>query len=164
MKKKFLIVIGSVLVVLVLIGAIGASVVYAQKGTVPTLFDIPGDGHGPHGGRGLGDAELKAAAGVLKMTTDELSTALQSGKTLEQIAADAGVDYQTVQDAIKAAHADEIRAKIKQAVTDGKMTQAKADWLLEGLDKGYLDGPGFGFGFGGRHGEPGSQPAQSQGQ
>ena len=34
---------------------------------------------------------------------------------------------------------------IKQAVADGKMTQDKADWLIIGLDKGYLDGPGFGF-------------------
>src|SRR5258705_11845110 len=101
MKKKFLIVIGSVLVVLVLIGAIGASIVYAQKGTVPALFDIPGDGHGPHGGRGLGDAELKAAAGVLKMTTGELSTTLQSGKTLEQVATNAGVIYQTMKKRIK---------------------------------------------------------------
>src|SRR5690348_5035190 len=101
MKKKLPIVIGSVLVVLVLVGAIGASVVYAQKGTVPALFDLPGDGRGPHGGRWLGDAELKPAAGVLKMTTDELSTVLQSGKTPQQIATDAGVDYQVVQDAIK---------------------------------------------------------------
>src|SRR5258706_4135254 len=125
MKKKLLIVIGSVLVVLVLVGAIGASVVYAQKGTVPALFDLPGDGRGPHNGRGLGDAELKAAAAALNMTTDELSTALKDGKTLEQLATTAGVDLQIVQDAIKAARADEIRTQIKQAVTDGKMTQAK---------------------------------------
>jgi hypothetical protein len=47
-----------------------------------------------------------------------------------------------------------MRAQIEQALTDGTMTQEKADWLLEGLDKGYLDGgPGFGPGFGrGRHG------------
>ena len=42
-----------------------------------------------------------------------------------------------------------MRARITQTVTDGSMTQEKADWLLEGLDKGFLDGPGFGFGFGG---------------
>lgn len=35
------------------------------------------------------------------------------------------------------------------------MTQDKADWLLEGLDKGYLDGgPGFGFGHDGGRGGP----------
>jgi uncharacterized membrane protein len=164
MKKKLPVIIGGLVLVLVLVGAIGASVVYAQKGTVPALFDLPGDGRGPHDGRGLGDAELKAAAGALNMTTDELSTALKAGKTLEQLATDAGVNYQTVQDAINAARADEIRALIKQAVTDGKMTQAKADWLLEGLDKGYLDGPGFGFGFSGHHGGSDNQAPAQQNQ
>jgi len=49
-----------------------------------------------------------------------------------------------------------------QAVTDGEITQAKADWLLEGLDAGYW-GPGvkgayggdFGFGMGGHGGHGG---------
>jgi hypothetical protein len=39
-----------------------------------------------------------------------------------------------------------LRARIEQAVSDGTMTQEKADWLNEGLEKGFLDGPGFGFG------------------
>ena len=104
----------------------------------------------------LGSAELAAAAKALNMTTADLSTAIKSGKTLAQIATDQKVDVKTVQDAISAAHADEMRTQIKQAVTDGKITQAKADWLLEGLDKGFLDGPGFGgFGFGGHHGGQG---------
>ena len=90
MKKKLPIIIGSVLVVLLLVGAIGASIVYAQQGTLTAPFGLPGDGHGPRDGRGLGDAELKAAATALNMTTDELSIALQS-KTLEQIATD-GLD------------------------------------------------------------------------
>jgi hypothetical protein len=69
------------------------------------------------------------------------------------VATDKGVDIQTVKDAIQAAHADEMRTQIKQAVTDGTMTQAKADWLNEGLDKGFLSGPdGFGPGFGDHHG------------
>ncbi len=94
----------------------------------------------------LGTNELAAAAKALGMTTDDLSNALKSGKTLTQVASDKKVDLQTVQDAIKAARTDDMRIQIKQAVTDGKITQAKADWLLEGLDKGFLDGPGFGFG------------------
>ena len=52
-----------------------------------------------------------------------------------------------------------MRTRIEQAVFDGTMTQAKADWLLEGLDKGYLDGPGFGFGFGGHGGHGGPDGA-----
>jgi len=32
-------------------------------------------------------------------------------------------------------------------VKDGKITQANADWLIEGIQKGYIGGEG-GFGFG----------------
>jgi uncharacterized protein (DUF433 family) len=213
MKKKIWIWIGGLLVALMIVGAVGTAVAYAQ-GTTP-LTGL-GEGHGPRGGHGfLGDAELEAAAKALGMTTDELTTALQSGKTLEQLATEKGVDFQTVQDAIQAvrplrlgsteldaaakaldmttdeltaalkagktleqlatdkgvdlqtvqdaiqvAHADEMRTQIKQAVTDGTMTQAKADWLLEGLDKGFLDGSGFGFGGPRGHGSDG-QPGQA---
>ena len=39
---------------------------------------------------------------------------------------------------------------INQAVKDGKITQANADWLIEGIQKGYIGGGkgGFGMGFG----------------
>jgi hypothetical protein len=106
--------------------------------------------------------ELEAAAKVLGMTTDELSTALQSGKTLEQLAQDANVDVQDVKDAIQAAHATEIRSRIQQALDDGTITQENADWLLEGLDKGFIGVPGA-FGFGGPHGPggPGFGPGNS---
>jgi hypothetical protein len=107
----------------------------------------------------MGETELAAAATVLGMTPDEISTALKDGKTLTDLAATAGVDIQDVQDAISAAHAVEMRARIEAGVADGSLTQEKATWLLEGLDKGFLDGPGFGFG--GPHGDkPGTPPAQ----
>ena len=114
MNKKILIWIGGLLVALIVIGAVGATVGYAQ-GASPSLLL---HGHGPDGGHGLGKAELEAAAKALGMTTDELTTALQSGKPLEQLATDKGVDIQTVKDAIKAAHETELRAQIKQAVAD----------------------------------------------
>jgi hypothetical protein len=88
------------------------------------------------------------------MTADELSTALQGGKTLEQVASDQGVDFAKVQEAIQAAHATELRTRIQQAVDDGTITQENADWLLEGLDKGFIGVPGA-FGLGGPHGGPG---------
>ena len=161
MKNKKFILIGGLLTALLVIGAvtaIGVTSVYAQSGTNTPLHGRgPGDGHGP----GLGQPELDAAAKALGMTSDELSTALQSGKTLEQIASDKGVDLQKVTDAINAAHREEVRTRIQQGVTDGTISQDKANWLLEGLDKGYLDGPGFGFGFGGHHG-PGFGPGANQ--
>lgn len=163
MKKKNLIAIGGLLVALLMVGVLGATNAFAQSSTLST----PLHGRGPGGGRGLGQPELEAAAKVLGMTADELSTALQSGKTLEELATEAGVELQDVQDAIRAAHEAELRSGIEQAVADGTMTQEKADWLLEGLDKGFLDGPGFGFGFG-PHGPrpdqaPTAQPTQSSG-
>jgi hypothetical protein len=93
------------------------------------------------------------------MTSDEVSAALAGGKTLEDLATAAKVDIQDVKDAINAVHAEEMRANIAAAVADGSMSQEKADWLLVGLDKGFLDG-GHGFGFGGSHGDKGTPPTQ----
>lgn len=162
MKNKWFILIGGLLVALIVVGVVGATGVFAQGELTAPFHGGPGGGRGPW----LGDAELEAAAKVLNMTTDELSTALQSGKTLEQIAEDAGVDFTKVQEAIQAAHATEMRERIQQAVDDGTITQENADWLLEGLDKGFMGVPG-GFGFGGPrggHGDfgpaPQAQPTQ----
>jgi hypothetical protein len=66
------------------------------------------------------------------------------------------VDYAKVQAAIQEAHKTELRNRIQQALTDGTITQENADWLLEGLDKGFIGVPGaFGFGFGGPRGDHG---------
>jgi hypothetical protein len=88
------------------------------------------------------------------MTADELSTQLWGGKTLADLAEEKGVDLQDVQDAIHALNEAALRDAIGQAVEDGKLTQEHADWLLEGLDKGFLGGRGFG-GFGGCRGHGG---------
>jgi len=149
MNKKYLLVIGGLLAALLVVGVVGATSAHAQGQNPP----IRGEGHGPREGRGLGDAELEAAAGVLGMTTDEVSSALQDGKTLQDLANDAGVDIEDVHAAIQAVHEVEMRERIAQAVADGTMTQEKADWLLEGLDKGFIGGgDGFGPGFGGPRG------------
>jgi hypothetical protein len=122
-----------------------------------------------HGGGGRGgyysEAGQAAAAEALDMTVDDLTTQLQAGESLADLAETAGVDLQTVLDAITAANVQATRDAIAEAVTEGTITQAQADWLSEGLDAGYW-GPGatgtFGFGprgfgdFGGRgHGLPG---------
>jgi len=156
MTKKYLIVIGGLLAALLVVGVVGATSVYAQGP------DNPGNGlmlngRGPNGGRGfgLGDAELEAAAKVLGMTTDEVSAALKDGKTLQDLATTAGVDIADVQAAIQAAHQSEMRDRIAQAVADGTMTQAQADWMLQGIDNGYMGGGGpAGFGRGGGFGGP----------
>ena len=163
MKKKISILIGGLLAVAMLFGAVSVSTAYAQRGSLTPFSDHGGPGRG---GRGLGQAELEAAAKVLDMTADELSAALQEGKTLEDLATAAGVDIQDVKDAITAVHETELRARINAGVADGSISQEKADWLLEGLDKGFLDGPVFGMGHGGGHHDnqsavDGTQPTQT---
>ena len=95
-----------------------------------------------------GQAGLEAAAQALGLTVDEMSTQLWGGRTLADLADRAGVDLQVVQDAMQNACKDQLRDAVEQAVTDGTLTRDKADWLLEGLDKGFWgaagDGPAFG--------------------
>lgn len=161
MNKKYLLVIGGLLAALLMVGIVGATSAYAQEPA-----SNPMHGNGPGYGRGLGEAELEAAAGVLGMTTDEVSSALQNGQTLQDLADQAGVDIEDVHAAIQAVHEAEMRERIAQAVEDGTMTQEKADWLIEGLDEGFIGGgdgfgPGFGGPRGGGHGPKGQPPLQN---
>ena len=166
MKKKFVWVIGALAVVLLTVGVYGISTVYADNGNPPLPSGQLGFGGpaGSHGGRGLSDAELAAVANVLNMSTDDLFAALKNGQTLQELADTVGVDIQQVKDALSVVRETELRDRINQAVTDGTITQEHADWLLEGLDEDFLDGPGFGFGFGGHFekGLPLTSPTSTQ--
>ena len=86
----------------------------------------PGRGGMDHHGPGMGGRHgehLAAAAKVLGLSDADLRTALESGKSLADIAEDQGVDKQKVVDALVASEKDELA----QAVKDGKLTQAEAD-------------------------------------
>jgi hypothetical protein len=148
MNKKIGWVIGTLVVVLLAAGMFGATTALADdNGPGRPLGDrgaVPGERG--NGGRGLDGAALEAVAGVLNMSTEDLSAALQSGKTLQELTDQAGVDMQAVRDALGALRTESMRERISQGLADGSLTKDHADWLLEGLDKGYLDGPGFGFG------------------
>lgn len=73
----------------------------------------------------LSDAVLQ----LLGMTRDQVNTELKAGKSLAEIAQAKGVAEQTLIDTIVAAQ----KAAIAKLVTDGKLTQAKADTLLVNL-------------------------------
>ena len=97
-----------------------------------------------HGGRVMGgQVGLEAAAEVLGMTPDDLALELWGGATLSELAEEKGVDLQEIQDAVSAANDAARRDAIEQAVADEVITREHADWLLEGLEKGYLGGHGF---------------------
>ncbi len=140
---KFAGMVTVVVAVVVALGALSPAFAADARATVRTASVA----HGGFGGRGLcGQAGLEAAAKALNMTADELSTQLWGGATLSSLADKAGVDLQTVRDAVTAACEQATRDAIEQAVEDGSLTREHADWLLEGLDKGYWGGNG---GFGG---------------
>ena len=140
---KFATVATLVAVVVVALGSI--SPVFAEQATSRALTASLGH-RGGFGGGMCGQAGLEAAAKALNMTADELSTQLWGGNTLANLADKAGVDLQTVRDAVNAACQAATKDAIEQAVTDGSLSRAQADWLLEGLDKGYWGGEGFGWG------------------
>lgn len=67
-----------------------------------------------------------AVAKLLGMTRQEILTERAGGKTLAEIAKEKGISEQQLIDAMLA----EQQAAIEQAVKDGRITQAQADWLL----------------------------------
>lgn len=119
--------IASVLAPLVKAGTINQ----AQADAVTEALVAAKKAEGPRGeqggpGRGHRGPGLEAAATALGMTTAELRTAVQSGQTLAQIAADKGVDVQVVIDALKA----ELAEHLAEEVTSGEITQEQADQKL----------------------------------
>ena len=161
MNKKFGWILGALVVVLVAVGAYGITSAYADDGDPPS--QLP-DKHGPgghHDGPRLEGAALEAVAGVLKMDPEDVTAALKEGKTLQDLANGAGVDMQEIKGALDAVREDVIRERINQALENETITQEHADWLLEGLDKGFLNGPGFDFGLGGHH-RMGPPPEQTE--
>jgi len=152
-KKRLLVVSGAVLVVL-LVGLIGAAVVSAQEETPP---GPPKNGPGLFGARRSGAlggpgmfcggswAEFDAIAEALGLTPTQLFAKLHGGKSVEEVAEEQGVEIDAVRDAVHAARTDAMRQGIRQAVAEGRMTQQQADWMLEGLEQGFFP-PGRGFG------------------
>jgi hypothetical protein len=76
------------------------------------------EGEGGHGGRRgrLLEAGLDTAATVIGIMSDELKTALQSGKSIADVATANGVDPQTVIDALVAEAASEFTQRITDMV------------------------------------------------
>jgi hypothetical protein len=134
-----------------------------DSGEVPLVGFGPGGRHGHGFGGPLGgphhEAELAAAADYLGMTQAELQTALVSGKTLAQVAADQNKPVDGLVDAIVAAN----KKELDQAVADGRLTAAQRDQIVAGLEahvraevNGEHPGPPGGRGFFGPDDDSGS--------
>lgn len=122
--------------------------------------------HGQRGPGGPGGSQVLAQA--LGMSDADLHTALDSGKTIAQVASDQGVDVQVVIDALTA----EMKNHIADEVSSGEITQAEADAKLADLTTHITDmvnnprpadGPGGHGGPGGDHGPRGPRGGSSGG-
>jgi hypothetical protein len=83
---------------------------------------------GPRGGfmgRG-GNSLLGMIAHEADLSVQELFAELQDGKSLADLASEKGVDVQ----AVTGKYLAQLEENLTQAVTDGKMTQNQADWML----------------------------------
>ncbi len=134
MKKVFL----SIVIAAVVFAALGATgLAYAQSATPQAPGALAsGYGRGPRGGglaaNGAGtqtgflhDELIAAWAAKLNLSVDELNTRLVNGETMSQIAASAGITV----DQFRSLMGEARTTALDQAVADGTVTQAQADWL-----------------------------------
>ena len=116
----------TLLVAALVIGAVGLTTIgiaYAQGGDGPPPWD--------------------SLAELLGLERDEIRDRLEEGATMQELAEEAGVDLDAFLDEMKGNRQEDLLSRIEQALADGEISQDQADWLLEGLEKGYLDGPFF---------------------
>jgi hypothetical protein len=93
---------------------------------------MPGGPGGRFGGRGgfMGGPDngfISIVAEAFDMTPQYLMAELQEGKTIAELAEEKGVDTQPIIDS----HLAQLEESLAEAVTDGKITQERADWMLE---------------------------------
>ena len=131
-----------------------------ESGDVPLLGGPLGGHHEMHGFPHLG-----AAATYLGVSESDLSSQLESGKTLADVAKAKG---KTTDGLVAALVADE-KKELAQAVSDGKLTQAQADDMLAGAEARFTamvngERPEGGPGGRGLFGGPGGPPPGTDSQ
>jgi uncharacterized protein YidB (DUF937 family) len=128
--NKWVVRVGAV--VLVVVMALGAiDLVAAQGPSGPNQPQGPQNGLLPSRPRvQLWGALINQVTEVTGLSTQDVVDEVRNGKTLSDILTEHSVDPATVSDAVKTQLTDEIN----QAVTDGQITQQRADLLLGSLD------------------------------
>jgi len=114
-------------------------------------------------GGGSWTTMFDAVAEALGLDPTGLFTELHEGRSVAEIAEQEGVELEEIQDAIQRARVEARKEAIEQAVEDGRLSEAQGEWMVEGLEEGYVPegrrfapgqncGPGAGFapGRGGR--------------
>jgi hypothetical protein len=150
--------VAGIATLIAVVGVVAVAGFALAQGPTPTPGGWPGPGCG-FGWMGRdGWGTFDAAAKALGLSPEQLFTELHAGKTLTDLAKEKGVDLQAVQDAVAAARKDAMKQAIEQAVADGKISREQADWMLQGLEHGWMGGRGFrGHGWGPKGLKPGGQ-------
>lgn len=76
--------------------------------------------------KGAGAQNDTALASILGITSTELTTALSSGKTIDTLIAEKGLDKNAVMQKLRAAHEAKMQAQIAADIASGKITKAEA--------------------------------------
>lgn len=139
--NKFLKVAGIATLVAVVGVVAVVGIALAQEPTPHGWLGL-GRGFGMMGGRGGWDM-FDATAEALGLSPAGLFAELHGGKTLSDLAEEKGVDLQTVYDAVAAVRKEAMRQGIEQAVEEGQLSREQADWMLQGLEQGWMGGRGF---------------------
>jgi len=129
MLKKVSIAFGTMLTVGILaLFTVGSVFAQAPTPTSPTTPQTP---LGNAWGRVCDGAGVvsDAITNLLGMSQEEIYTERSAGKTLSDLAAEKGITDQQLIDAMLAGRTE----AINQAVTDGSITQAQADWMQEAM-------------------------------
>jgi hypothetical protein len=149
----------SIVIVAVVAVALGtAGFVFAQTPTPTTPVPGTGNGYGMMGGRGtrgsmmgqnavsgsqdgfLHDEMIAAYAEKLGISVEDLNARLAKGETMAQIASSKGLTVEQFRTLMTDARAQ----AIDQAVKDGTLTQAQADWMNQ-RGAGQMAGNGRGM-------------------
>lgn len=113
-----------VLVGLALAGSASADTISANTGVQSTVKGLKNKMRG-----GDGIKNDTALAGILGITSTELQTALQSGKTIDALISEKGLSKDTVMQSLRASHETQMQARIQADIASGKLTQAQADQM-----------------------------------
>lgn len=157
--NKFVITMGIVAVVVLALGTFGVAYAQSPTQTSGTSAGWMG-GRGSRGGMGSGntaagegilhDYLIAAYAEELNIPVADLETRLDSGETMAQIAISEGLTLEQFRTLMV-----EVRTQaIDQALNDGVLTQAQADWMKQ-HGAGQMAGGQLGNGFGLRGGGQG---------
>ncbi len=149
MKKRWKMVLAAVAAV----AAVVAVLALAVPGLADEQTETPTPQCRPWGhalwGRGFwgggGWNTYDAVAEALELSPEELFAELRSGKSIEEIAEEKGVTMETISDVVAAIGKADLTARIDELVEEGTISRERADWMIEGLDKGWFGGRG-GFG------------------